>query len=84
MASTGDDGEDLCCLGFKIEGADGVDQLFSGDVTTAIIVKHVKDLLELGDGLGVTVLANVLAGIESLGRGCDLGHHLDILNIIQN
>ena len=59
MTSAVDDGEDLACLGFQIESTDGIDQLFSGHVSTAVVIKDVEDFLQLGDSVSIKAFLDV-------------------------
>ena len=60
-----DDVEDLGGLALDAEGLDGVDQLLDGDLSAAVVVEDVEDLLELGDSVSVESLPHVLVGVES-------------------
>ena len=60
-----DDVEDLGGLALDAEGLDGVDQLLDGDLSAAVVVEDVEDLLQLGDSVSVESLPHVLVGVES-------------------
>jgi hypothetical protein len=56
----------LLSLAFNAEGSDGVDEFFTGDVSTAIVVEDVEAFLELDDGVFVEVFGGVFFGVKSL------------------
>ncbi len=60
------DTDDLLGLVFNTEGSDGVDQLFSGDVSTSVIIEDIEAFFKLDDGFFFEVFAGVLLWIESL------------------
>jgi hypothetical protein len=75
----------LLGLVFNSEGSDGVDQFFTRDVSTSVVVEDVEAFLELEDGIFGEVLVGVFFGVESLRlrRKVTLDM-LDILDKINN
>ena len=64
-AGSVDDVEDLGSLAFKVEGLDSVDELVSGDLSTAVIVEDIEDFLELADGVSIKSFSHVFVGVET-------------------
>jgi hypothetical protein len=63
-------------LAFNAEGSDGVDQFFTGDVSTSVVVEDVEAFLELDDVFFGEFSLDVGLWIESLELGNK--HTLDI------
>lgn len=62
--SSWDDTDDLLSLVFNAEGSDCVDQFFTRDVSTSVVIEDIETFLKLEDGVFIEVFANVLLGVE--------------------
>jgi hypothetical protein len=53
-------------LAFNAEGSDGVDEFFTRDVSTAIVVEDIEAFLELDDCVFIEVFGGVFFGVKTL------------------
>ena len=65
MSSRLDNREDLWGLILQIKSFNGIDQLFSRDISTSIVVKNIKDFFESMNSFSWKVFGEVFGGIES-------------------
>jgi hypothetical protein len=49
---------------FNAKGSDCVDQFFTRDVSTSVVIEDIETFLKLEDGVFIEVFANVLLGVE--------------------
>ena len=54
------------CLALHIQGTDGVNDFFHGNLSAVVIVEQIEHLLELGDSLDGHVLVDVFVCIKAL------------------
>ena len=62
------DGDDVGSLALHVEGADGVQDFFHGDLAAVVVVEQIEDFLEFVDGLGVHALVGVFGSVETLSH----------------
>ena len=56
--------EDLLSLVFNAEGSDSVDQFFTRDVSTSVVVEDIEAFLKLDNSVLTEVLVGVFLGVE--------------------
>lgn len=61
-----DNAQNLSGLIFNAQGSDGVNQFFSWDVSTSVVVEDVETFLKSLDCIGFEVFVNVFVSVESL------------------
>lgn len=59
-----DNTNDLLSLVFNTKGSDGVDQFFTRDISTFIVIEDVETFFKLKNGIFWEVFANVFLGVE--------------------
>lgn len=63
-----DNGDDVGGLLFHIESLDGVDKLVNGDLSAAVIVEDVENLLHFNDNIDWHAFGGILFWLESLNK----------------
>jgi hypothetical protein len=56
--------EDLLSLVFNAEGSNGVDQFFTRDVSTSVVVEDIEAFLKLDNSVLTEVLVGVFLSVE--------------------